>query len=481
MYLAKMHLILMHLNLMDMLLGMPKTTKLRGNPWAVLVTLSLGFFMTLLDMTIVNIALPGVMSDLHTGLDQVMWTVSGYTLVLAALLVTAARLGDMKGRRTLFALGVAVFTAASAVCGLAGGIGVLVGARLVQGLGAALLTPQTMALIMAVFPAGRRGTALGIWGSVAGVATLSGPTLGGLLVSTVGWRWVFFVNIPIGLLVLALTFLLVPDPRTGRAHRLDLPGVLLSTAALACVAFALMEGDRYSWNAGILALAATGLVLAALFLRQQSRRQESEPLIPFRLFTDRGFTVMTVLIGAIGAALIAAVLPLGLYFQQELGFSAVRAGLALAPSPLVSLVVSPLAGRLSDRIGGRRVLSAGLLSFCAGLAAVILLARDSASAPDFTVPLMFMGLGTGCLIAPLSTEAMRHVPAPLAGAASGVNNTVRQLGSVLGSAAATALMAAGATPLAGFRLAMALAVVLLVLAGAALIATRTGTPAAAAV
>ncbi|MFJ9710080.1 DHA2 family efflux MFS transporter permease subunit [Streptomyces sp. NPDC101234] len=457
---------------------MPKTTKLRGNPWAVLVTLSLGFFMTLLDMTIVNIAIPNVMSDLHTGLDQVMWTVSGYTLVLAGLLVTAARLGDMRGQRALFAAGVAVFTAASAVCGLAGGIEVLVAARLVQGLGAALLTPQTMALIMAVFPAGRRGTALGVWGSVAGVATLSGPTLGGLLVSTVGWRWVFFVNVPIGLLVLALTFLFVPDLRTGRAHRLDLPGALLSTTSLTCVTFALMEGDRYSWNAGILALGAAGLAFAALFLRGQARRQESEPLVPFRLFADRGFTVMTGLVGAIGAALIAAVLPLGLYFQQQLGFSAVHAGLALAPSPLVSLFVSPLAGRLSDGVGGRRVLLAGLVSFCAGLLVVILLAQASASALVFTLPLMFMGLGTGCMIAPLSTEAMRQVPAQLAGAASGVNNTVRQLGSVLGSAAATALMAAGATPLAGIHLAMALAVVLLALAGTALFATRAGNPAA---
>ncbi len=453
---------------MDMVLGVPNTTKLRGNPWAVLVTVSLGFFMTVLDMTIVNIAVPDVMRSLHTGLDQVMWTISGYTLVLAALLVTASRLGDMRGQRTLFAVGVAVFTAASALCGLAPDAGFLVAARLVQGLGAALLTPQTMALIMAVFPAGRRGTALGIWGSVAGVATLAGPTLGGLLVSALGWRWVFFVNIPVGLLVLVLTFLLVPDLRTGRAHRLDLPGVLLSTAALTCVTFALMEGDRYGWNGAIAGLGVTGALLAALFLRGQRRRQGAEPLVPCALFATRGFTVMTLLVGAIGAALITAVLPLGLYFQQVLGFSAVHAGLALAPSPLVSLVVSPLAGRLSDRVGGRRVLLVGLASFCAGLVAVIALAQASASALVFTVPLMCMGLGTGCMIAPLSTEAMRHVPGHLAGAAAGVNSTVRQLGSVLGSAAATALMAAGATPLAGLHLAMALGVVLLALAGAAL-------------
>ncbi|MEV4258380.1 DHA2 family efflux MFS transporter permease subunit [Spirillospora sp. NPDC049652] len=446
-------------------------TKWRGNPWAVLATLSLGFFMTLLDMTIVNIAVPDVMRSLHTGLDQVLWTVGGYTLVLAVLLVTAARLGDLRGQRTLFAAGVVVFTVASAACGLAPDIGTLIAARLVQGLGAALLTPQTMALIVATFPADRRGTALGVWGAVAGVATLTGPTLGGLLVSAAGWRWVFLVNIPVGVLVLAMTFLFVPDVRTGRAHRLDLPGVLLSSAAVACLTFALMEGDRYAWRPWIWVLAAAGVLLGGLFARHQAGRQDREPLIPFELFRDRGFALLTVLMGVIGAALVGAVLPLGLFLQEQLGLSAVHAGLALAPSPLVSLLVSPFAGRLSDRIGGRRVLLAGLLAFAAGLAAVSLLVGGDAHAWTFTAPLMLMGLGTGCMIAPLSAEAMRGVPPRLAGSASGVSNSARQLGSVLGTAATTALMAVG-TPLAGVHLALALPVALLALAAGALLATR---------
>ncbi|MFC6880432.1 MULTISPECIES: DHA2 family efflux MFS transporter permease subunit [Actinomadura] len=447
----------------------------RGNPWAVLATLSLGFFMTLLDLTIVNIAVPDVMRSLHTGLDQVMWTVSGYALVLAALLVTSSRLGDLKGRRALFAAGVAVFTLASAACGLATGPATLIAARAVQGLGAALLTPQTMALIVTTFPAGRRGAALGVWGSVAGVATLSGPTLGGFLVSTAGWRWVFFINVPIGLLVLAMTFLLIPDVRPARAGRLDLPGVLLSTAALTCLTFALMEGDRYSWNAWIWVLGATGPLLGAAFLRHQARRQNADPLVPFALFRDRGFAVMTALIGAIGAALVAAVLPLSLYLQQDLGLSAMRAGLALAPSPLVSLLVSPFAGRLSDRVGGRRVLLAGLLSYTLGLAATALLTTPTAHAATFVLPLMLMGLGTGCVIAPLSSEAMRNVPPPLAGAASGINNTVRQLGSVLGTAAATALMAVG-SPLTGIHLALTFPIAALTLAALTVLLTRNGTP-----
>lgn len=304
---------------------------------------------------------------------------------------------------------------------------------MVQGFGAALLTPQTMALIVAVFPAERRGTALGIWGSVAGIATLSGPTLGGLLCSTVGWRWVFFINIPVGMAVLAMTFLLVPDLRTGRAPRLDLPGVLLSGAALTCVTFALMEGDRYSWNPLIWTLIAAGLLLGALFLGHQSRRQDTQPLLPFELFRDRGFAVMTALVGAIGAATIGAVLPLVLYLQQYLGLSAVQAGLAMAPSPLVSLLVSPYAGRLSDRIGGRRVLLAGLLSFTLGLALVAVLATPGAEALTFALPLMLMGLGT---------------------------------------AGATALLAVGSSFLTALHLAFALPLVLLLLAALVLVLTR---------
>ncbi|WP_344829258.1 DHA2 family efflux MFS transporter permease subunit [Actinocorallia longicatena] len=417
--------------------------KLRGNPWAVLATLSLGFFMTLLDLTIVNIAIPGMMTSLHAPLDLVLWTVGAYSLVLAALVVTAARLGDLLGQRTMFAWGIAVFTLASAGCGLAPGPAALIAARIVQGIGAALLTPQTMALIVATFPAARRGTALGVWGSVAGVATLAGPTLGGFLCSALGWRWIFFVNVPVGLLVLVMTFLFVPGLRTGRAHRLDPSGILLSSSALACVAFALMEGQRFGWNPAIWALAAAGLVLGALFLRHQGRRQDSGPLIPFVLFRDRNFAVMTVLIGAVGAAMVGAVLPLGLLLQQGLGLSAVQAGLALAPSPLVSLLVSPFAGRLADRIGGRRVLLAGLLAYVLGLAVIAPLATASAQALTFALPLALMGLGVGCMIAPMSTEAMRNVPPALAGAAAGISNTVRQLGSVFGTAGTTALLASG--------------------------------------
>ncbi|MFI1509487.1 DHA2 family efflux MFS transporter permease subunit [Streptomyces sp. NPDC020597] len=414
--------------------------KWRANPWAVLVTLSLGFFMTLLDLTIVNIAIPDMISDLGATLDQALWTVSGYALALSVFLITASRLGDLRGPRTLFAAGLTVFTLASIACGLAPGAAALIAARAVQGLGAALLVPQTMTLIVSVFPADRRGTALGIWGMVAGAATLAGPTLGGVLVSTVGWRWIFLVNVPLGIAALALTFTVVPDIRPARTHRFDLPGVLLATAALFCLAFGLQEGERYHWSALIWTLLAAGAVLAGAFLLHQRATQEREPLVPFALFKDRNFTVMTVLVGLISIAMLGLVLPFNLYLQSVLHMSAMKAGLVLAPSSVVSMALGPFAGRLADRVGGKPLLLAGLTLYACGIAAIAAIAGPATPWYAFLPATLLTGLGIGCTVAPMSTEAMRRIPPHLAGAASGVNNTVRQTGSVIGAATVSALL-----------------------------------------
>ena len=412
----------------------------RGNPWAVLTTLALGFYMTLLDLTIVNVAMPDIMVDLGASLDQVLWVVSAYALVLAVLLITAGRLGDLYGPRTLFLAGVVVFTLASVACGLAQNPAELIATRAVQGLGAALMGPQTMALIVAVFPPERRGAAMGVWGSVAGVATISGPTLGGLLVSAAGWRWIFFVNLPVGLAVLTLTLLVVPDIRTGRAHRFDVTGVLLASAALLALCFGLQEGQRYDWNGMILLCIAAGAVLTAVFLLHQRSRQGREPLMPFEVFRNRNFTLMSLIAGLIAMSMLGLVLPFNLYLQSDLGMSAMRAGLTLAPSPLVSMAVAPFAGRLSDRVGGKYVLMFGLVMYGTGIGLVSRLAGQDSDWYTFTPALLVTGLGTGCLLAPLAAEAMRTVTPQLAGAASGVNNTIRQLGSVIGSAAVGAIM-----------------------------------------
>jgi MFS family permease len=314
---------------------------------------------------------------------------------------------------------------------------------------------------------------MGVWGMVAGLATLCGPTLGGFLVSAANWRWIFLVNVPVGAAALALTFLVVPDIRPARAHRFDLAGLLLSAAALFCLAFGLQEGENYRWGAGIWALLAAGSALGTAFVAHQRRRQDREPLIPSALLRDRHFTAMTALVGLVSVAMLGLVLPFNLYLQSVLHLSAVKAGLVLAPSSLVSMTVGPFAGRLADRIGGRYLLLTGLGCYA------------------FVPATLLTGLGVGCIIAPMSAEAMRTIPSRLAGAASGVNNTVRQIGSVAGAAAVGALLqarlaaglAAGQTYAAAFTAALHTTAVLplAVLAAGALVCLplRRRTPAAA--
>lgn len=411
-----------------------------GNPWAILITLSLGFFMTLLDLTIVNIAIPDMITALGASLDEILWVVNAYVLVLAVLLITAGRLGDLRGQRTLFIAGVAVFTLASLACGLAPNPTLLITFRAVQGIGAAMLMPQTMAIIIATFPSDRRGTALGVWGAVAGLATVAGPTLGGVLVTYASWRWIFIVNVPIGLVVLALTFAFIPDTRVERQHKLDLLGVGIATAGLFCLTFALTEGQRYSWNGGIIALLVAAAVLTVLFLLQQRSRQDAEPLVPFSLFHNRNFTVINIVASLVSVAILGFFLPITIYLQSVLGYSAIEAGLILAPMSLIALVLAPIAGRMSDQIGGKYILMTGLALYGLGAAVLTLQSSVDSGWPAFLPAIAVMGLGMGGIWAPMATEAMRGVPMMLAGAAAGVNNTLRQVGSVVGSAAVGALL-----------------------------------------
>ena len=421
--------------------------KLRGNPWAVLVVASLGFFMTLLDLTIVNIAIPDMMTRLHASLDQVLWVLNAYALVLAVLVITAGRLGDLLGPRTMFAAGIAVFTAASAACGFAPGPGWLIAFRAVQGLGAAMLMPQTLTMITMVFPVERRGAAFGIWGAVAGAAAIAGPTLGGLLVTAFDWRWIFFVNLPIGTVVLAASFVLIPGLRPGRRHRLDIRGVTLVSLALLAICYALVEGQRYNWGTiggfvSIPLIAGAGVVLLALFIIDQAVRQrgENEPLIPFALFRSRNFTLMNVVSSAVSIGMLGLFLPLTIYLQSALGYSALKAGLTLMPASLVMIFVAPGLGKLTDRIGGKYILISGLALFAIGMGWLALAVGPRSSWYDLLAPLIVIGIGMGGTFVPLTTTAMREVGPGLAGAASGVLNTTRQVGSVIGAAAVGALL-----------------------------------------
>ena len=261
-----------------------------------------------------------------------------------------------------------MFTVASAACGLAPSPGWLIGFRAVQGLGAAMLMPQTLTIITNTFPAERRGAAFGVWGAVAGVATIAGPTLGGLLVTAFDWRWIFFVNLPFGVIALVLTFVIIPDMRPGRRHRIDIPGVLLASAALLAICYGLVEGQKYDWGTitsfiSIPLVLGVGVLLLIAFLVLQWRTQDREPLVPFALFRDRNYAVVNWVSGTLAIGMMGIFLPFTIYLQSVLGFSALRAGLTMAPASLLSMFVAPVAGRLTDKIGGKYILMLGLILF----------------------------------------------------------------------------------------------------------------------
>jgi EmrB/QacA subfamily drug resistance transporter len=411
----------------------------KGNDWVVLVTLSLGFLMTLVDLTIVNVAIPQMTVHLHASLAAIDWVINAYIIVLASMLLTSGRLGDLIGRPRMFLIGVCVFTFASVACGLSGNVGELIAARAVQGLGAAMLLPQTMAIIIATFPPHRRGTALGIWGMVAGIAAVAGPVIGGTLVSTVGWRWIFFVNVPVGVIVVVAGRLLLPASKRGDRQPLDLPGVLSATGGLVGVTYGLVEGQQYSWGPGIVASIGAGVVLLAVFVLIQARRQDRSPLVPFALFRDRNYALMGGANLIVSLGMLGTMLPLTLYLQEALGFSALKAGLTMVPSSLASMVVAPLAGRAANRYG-KYLLITGFVAYAAGMTWIALAASSGSRWQDFVPGFLVAGVGVGCVMSPMQTIASRAVTPRLAGAAAGVLNTLRQFGSALGSAISVAVL-----------------------------------------
>jgi EmrB/QacA subfamily drug resistance transporter len=416
----------------------------RQRPWLVLSILCLGFFMILLDTTIVNIALPQLTSGLGASLDQVLWIVNAYTLVYAGLLITGGRVGDLFGSKRLFVIGLAIFTAASAVCGFAQTPGQLIAARALQGVGGALLTPQTLAILTVTFPANKRGAAYGVWGAVAALATIVGPTFGGWLVSSFGWRWIFFVNLPIGIVTLVLGARLLPDLRFNRRHRLDWRGTLLISLALFLICFGLIEGPSHKWGTvwgpvSIPAALTLGALALTAFVWQQRASRESEPLVPAGIY-DRNFTVMSVVIAAISFGMLGLFLPLVIFLQTVVGLDALHAGLILAPMSVASIATAPFAGRMADRYGGKDVLIGGLVLWAGGIWLVLQQARLYYDETQLIIGLVVAGLGLGMTFAPLQSIAMRGVRPQVASAAAGLMNSARQMGAVLGSAVTGALL-----------------------------------------
>jgi len=409
----------------------------------VLLVLCAGFFMILLDLTVVNIAIPSIVDDLHAQLDSVLWVLNGYMLVYAVLLITAGRMGDFYGQRNMFALGLVVFTAASAYCGLAPDIGHLQAARVVQGVGGALITPQTLAILTAIFPSDRRGAAFGVWGGVAGVASVAGPTLGGFLVTAWGWRAIFYMNLPIGALTLLATFLVVPDLRPGRRLSPDILGIVLATAGLFAIVFALIEGQRFNWGpiwgpVSIPLLLVLGVVLIAVFVLWE--RAQTDALMPLSLFRNRNFALLNWVGVVVSFGMLGMFLTVVIYLQSVLNLSPLAAGLTMAPSSVVSMILAPIAGRMSDKLGGKYILLAGLLLFAAGMGWLTVSVSLTATPWTFVAPFSVAGFGMGMVFSPMATVAMRNVSPAMAGAASGVYNSIRQMGSVIGSSVVGAIL-----------------------------------------
>ncbi len=413
----------------------------RTNPWHTLAVLCVANFLILLDTTIVNAALPDIQRDTGAGLDGALWVLDGYLLAFASLLIVFGRLGDGFGARRVFVGGLALFTFASLLCGLAGSPEELVGARVLQGVGAAALLPQALVLISASFPAHRRGAAFGIFTAVAGVASVSGLVVGGVLITELGWQSVFFLNVPVGVAGVVLAWRLVPSvaaPR--RRRRVDPVGVLLATTGLAGVAYVLVEGQRHGWGtvAGPVSIPAVLLVaVAALVLFVRWERRHPEPLLPLDLFRDRNVTIAVALALVTYFALFGVLLVLTLQLQSMLGMSPAMAGLAGLPWVLALTAVAPIAGRLADRVGARTLLVAGFAVYAAGVVVLAILPTTSSSAIAYVLPLVVIGIGAGLTIAPSTFGSLGP---NRAGAVSGVLDTARQVGAVLGAAVAGAVL-----------------------------------------
>ena len=414
-----------------------------SNPWPALIALCLGFFMIMVDTTIVTVATPAIIATFQAGVNEAVWVTSAYLLAYAVPVLITGRLGDRFGPKNLYLLGLSSFTLASLACGLVTTIDGLVAARVAQGLGASMMTPQTMAVITRTFPSERRGTAMALWGATAGLATLVGPIAGGVLVDTLGWEWIFFVNVPVGLIAFALAWRLVPRLQT-HTRNLDWLGVALSGTGMLLLVFAIQEGERYRWSTisgpiTVWRLIAASLVVLAIFIFWQSHNPR-EPLVPLALFADRNFSVSALATATVAFTFTAMGFPLMLWAQLVRGYSPTESGLLLAPMAVTSIVASPLSGRLADRLHPRLLAATAFT----GLGAVLLLTSAilSPTTPLWQLlsVLALIGVGSSFLWGPLAAAATRNVPPQRAGAGAGVYNAARQVGAVLGSAAIAALI-----------------------------------------
>ncbi|GGU92251.1 MFS transporter [Streptomyces filipinensis] len=424
------------------------------NSYAPLLAVCAGYFMVILDVTIINVAVPVIGRDMSASLTGIQWITDGYTLVFAGFLLSAGALGDRLGNRRVFCSGAGLFTLASAACALAPSAPFLVTARLVEGLGAALIVPGSLALLQQSYPEpSARSRAFGLWGSMAGVAASAGPLLGGLLVSTVGWRWVFLINLPVGVACLVLTrrYVARSPRRTDRA--LDWPAQCAVVAAVALLTAALNEAGRRGWSDPAV-LAGLGLVVLAAAAFVLRERLAATPALPLRLLRSRAMSGGAVIGMLFNFAFYGMVFTASLEFQHQRGYSALGTGVALFPAVAMTMFASVLSGRLARRTGDRPLVVAGMLLAALGLAGWAAAGSDPAY-PLLVAPMMAAGFGTSFALTGSTSTMMGAAPPAYSGTASALFNTTRQVGSATGVALGGSLLATAHSYGTGLRVSMA--------------------------
>ena len=410
----------------------------RRTAWTLGIT-SLALFMVSLDNLVVTTALPVIRRSLGASVSQLEWTVNAYTLTFAVLMLTGAALGDRFGRRRLFVLGLAIFTGASAFAALSTSANMLDVARAVQGVGAAIVFPLTLTILSAGVPAERRGVALGIWGGIGGLAVAFGPLVGGAVVNGVSWHWIFWLNVPIGLVLAPLAWSRLEESH-GADRRLDLPGLGLASAGLAGFVWGILRGNEHGWgSAGIVGPIAAGVLLVAAFVAWE--RRAPAPMLPLRFFRNRTFALTNVATLLMSFGMFGSIFLLAQFFQTVQGFSPLQSGLRILPWTAMPMIVAPIAGALSDRIGGYRLLAAGLALQGAGLLWIAAVSTPGTPYADLVAPFALSGIGMGLFFAPVANVVLSTVRLEEQGKASGANNAIRELGGVFGVAVLAALFA----------------------------------------
>jgi EmrB/QacA subfamily drug resistance transporter len=412
--------------------------------WWTLAAVAFGLFMIMLDNTVVNVALPSIERDLHVSISSLEWIVTAYALTFAALLITGGKLGDLFGRKRIFIIGIAIFTLSSLACGLAPSAGFLIGARAVQGVGAALMNPASLSIITATFAPRERGQAIGIWAGVSAMALAIGPLVGGLIVDNINWNWIFYINVPVGIVGIVVSWLVIKESRdTSREQSIDLPGLVTSSLGLFALSYALIEGNSHGWSSPeILGLFAAAAVLLVTFVLLE--HYQRLPMLDLSLFKNRSFTGANIVAMLVSLGMFGVFFYVSLYIQNILGFTPTQAGAAFLPMTILIILVAPIAGKWSDRIGSRWLMGAGMTLLGISL---LLYQRVGLESTFWTLlPSMLLGgIGMALTMSPMTAAAMRAVPVDKAGVGSGVLNSFRQLGGAIGIALMGAIVASYVT------------------------------------